>query len=89
MSTALAPAPLVSAFRRAKDVYFSGGEITILQITLLRVYFKRIVDTQPKAAAGLRRDLDGIKDRKDVARWLEKARAAGVRVFQNGTHAQR
>lgn len=85
MGTPLAPAPLVSAFRRAKDVYFSGGEITIIQIALLRLYFKRVIEGEPKAER-LRQDIERIHDRAAIARWIEQARASGVSVFQNREH---
>lgn len=90
MSIAPAPAPLVSAIRSAKDAYFAGGELTIHEITVLRIYFKRILDSK-RSSPGvslLRRQVDRMLRRSDVARFLEQAHSVGIYVFGNAPRQQ-
>lgn len=84
MSIAPAPAPLVSAIRSAKDAYFAGGELTIHEMTVLRIYFKRILAKRNTPEADrLRAQVDGLLHSADVTRWLAEARSAGIYVFGN------
>ena len=83
MSTAHAPASLVAAVRRAKDAYLAGGEITILEMTVLRIYFKRVLDSK-RSSPGvilLRAQVDKLLHPSDVAHWLDQARSIGIYVF--------
>jgi len=91
MSTAHAPASLVSAVRRAKDAYLAGGEITILEMTILRIYFKRVLDSKRRSpdVALLRAQADRLLRPSDVARWLEQARSIGIYVFGLKPHGER